>query len=92
MYSNTLSRSTSAAVLDVLMMAADKFEVVSCIRYCSRMLRLMPMTCESAVLYLDLPSSILKSDAIQPLIETARLFLAIHYGDITKFADEVLNI
>ncbi|TKY70998.1 BTB/POZ domain-containing protein POB1 [Spatholobus suberectus] len=91
MYSNTLSRTTSVAVLDVLM-AADKFEVASCIRYCSRMLREMPMSCESALLYLDLPSSILTSDAIQPLIETAKLFLATHYRDITKFAAEVLNL
>ncbi|KAK7366706.1 hypothetical protein VNO80_08703 [Phaseolus coccineus] len=91
MYSNTLSSTTSAAVLDVLM-AADKFDVVSCISYCTRMLGLMPMTCESALLYLDLPSSILKSDAIQPLIETAKLFLASHYRDITKFADEALNL
>lgn len=91
MYSNTLSRMASAAVLDVLM-AADKFEVVSCIRYCSRMLREMPMTCESALLYLDLPSSILTSDAIQPLIETSKLFLATHYRDLTKFADEALNL
>jgi len=83
MYSNTLSRTTSAAVLDVLM-AADKFEVMSCIRYCSRMLGLMPMTCESALLYLDLPSNILTLDAIQPLVDTAKLFLATHYRDITK--------
>ncbi|RDX69943.1 BTB/POZ domain-containing protein POB1, partial [Mucuna pruriens] len=91
MYSNTLSITVSAAVLDVLM-AADKFEVVSCVRYCSRMLREMPMTCESALLYLDLPSSILSSDEIQPLIETAKLFLATYYRDITKFVDEVLNL
>ncbi|KAL2987287.1 hypothetical protein AAZX31_11G019100 [Glycine max] len=91
MYSNTLSRTTSAAVLDVLM-AADKFEVMSCIRYCSRMLGLMPMTCESALLYLDLPSNILTLDAIQPLVDTAKLFLATHYRDITKFADELLNL
>ncbi|CAJ1927515.1 unnamed protein product [Sphenostylis stenocarpa] len=91
MYSNTLSRTAAAAVLDVLM-AADKFDVVSCIKYCSKMLRFIPMTCKSALLYLDLPSSILTSDAIQPLIETAKLFLASHYRDITKFADEALNL
>ncbi|XP_020204647.1 BTB/POZ domain-containing protein At2g46260 isoform X2 [Cajanus cajan] len=91
MYGNTLSRTTSAAVLDVLV-AADKFEVTSCMKYCSRILRQMPMTCESALQFLDLPSSILTANAIQPLIETAKLFLATHYRDITKFADEVLNL
>ncbi|XP_061344052.1 BTB/POZ domain-containing protein POB1-like [Gastrolobium bilobum] len=91
MYSNTLSRTKSAAaVLDVLM-AADKFHVESCIRYCSWVLRKMPMTCETALLYLDLPSSILMSDAIQPLIDTAKLFFATNYRDITKFAYEALN-
>ena len=83
MYSNTLSRTTSATILDVLM-AADKFEVASCIKYCSRMLKKMPMTCESALLYLDLLSSISMSDAIQPLIEAAKLFIAERYRDITK--------
>ncbi|XP_068469330.1 BTB/POZ domain-containing protein POB1-like isoform X1 [Phaseolus vulgaris] len=91
MYSHTLSSTTSASVLNVLM-AADKFDVVSCISYCTRMLGLRPMTCESALLYLDFPSSILKSDAIQALIETAKLFLASHYRDITKFVDEALNL
>ncbi|GMI77399.1 light-response BTB 2, POZ/BTB containin G-protein 1 [Hibiscus trionum] len=53
MYSNTLSTTTPTAVLDVLM-AADKFEVASCMRYCNRLLRNLPMTCESALLYLGI--------------------------------------
>ncbi|THG10637.1 BTB/POZ domain-containing protein POB1-like [Camellia sinensis] len=51
MYSNTLSTTSAPALLDVLM-AADKFEVASCMRYCSRLLRNLPMTPESALLYL----------------------------------------
>lgn len=83
MYSNTLSRATPSGLLDVLMVA-DKFEVASCVRYCSRMLRTMTMTCESALLYLDLPSSVLMADAVKPLTDAAKKFLATHYRDITK--------
>lgn len=91
MYSNTLSRATTpSAMLDVLM-AADKFKVASCMRYCSRMLKTMPMTCESALLYLDLPSSVLMADAVQPLTDAAKEFLATRYKDLTKSVS-LLNI
>ncbi|KAH9621623.1 hypothetical protein KSS87_013662 [Heliosperma pusillum] len=75
MYSNTLSPNTATALLDVLM-AADKFEVASCMRYCSHLLRNMPMTPESALLYLDLPSSVLMAEAVQPLTDAAKKYLA----------------
>lgn len=83
MYSNTLSTITPSALLDVLM-AADKFEVASCMRHCSRLLRNLPMTCESALLYLDLPSSVLMADAVLPLTDAAKQFLAARFKDITK--------
>ncbi|KVF83406.1 BTB/POZ-like protein [Cynara cardunculus var. scolymus] len=83
MYSNTLTVTTAPALLDVLM-AADKFEVASCMRYCSRSLRNLPMTPESALLYLDLPSSVLMAEAVQPLTDAAKQFLAVRYKDITK--------
>lgn len=83
MYCNTLSTLTPPALLDVLM-AADKFEVASCMRYCSRQLRNLAMTCESALLYLDLPSSVLMADAVQPLTDAAKQFLATRYKDVTK--------
>ncbi|KAJ4894239.1 SKP1/BTB/POZ domain protein [Raphanus sativus] len=63
------------ALLDVLM-AADKFEVASCMRYCSRLLRNMPMTPDSALLYLELPSSVLMAEAVEPLTDAAKQFLA----------------
>ncbi|KAL0447828.1 UNVERIFIED_CONTAM: BTB/POZ domain-containing protein POB1 [Sesamum latifolium] len=88
MYSNTLPRTTPTALLDVLM-AADKFEVASCMRYCSRLLRNLPMTCESALLYLDLPSTILMADTVQPLTDAAKQFLAARFKDISK---KVLNL
>lgn len=91
MYSNTLSANTAPALLDVLM-AADKFEVASCMRYCSRLLRNMPMTPESALLYLELPSSVLMAEAVQPLTDAAKQYLAERYKDISKFQDEVMAL
>ncbi|KAK6935476.1 BTB/POZ domain [Dillenia turbinata] len=91
MYSNTLSTTTPTALLDVLM-AADKYEVASCMRYCSRLLRNLPMTSESALLYLDLPSTVLMADAVQPLTDAAKKFLAGRYKDMNKFQEEVLNL
>ncbi|XP_057499727.1 BTB/POZ domain-containing protein POB1-like isoform X2 [Actinidia eriantha] len=91
MYSNTLSTTTAPALLDVLM-AADKFEVASCMRYCSRLLRNLPMTPESALLYLDLPSSVSMADAVLPLTDTAKQFLAARYKDISKFQEELISL
>ncbi|OVA01887.1 BTB/POZ-like [Macleaya cordata] len=91
MYSNTLSVTEAPALLDVLM-AADKFEVASCMRYCSRLLRNLPMNPDSALLYLELPSSVLMAEAVQPLTDAAKQYLAARYKDITKFQEEVLNL
>ncbi|CAI8607624.1 unnamed protein product [Vicia faba] len=93
MYSNTLSIKTAPGLLDVLM-AADKFEVASCMRYCSRLLRNIAMTPESALLYLELPSSVLMAEAVQPLTDAAKQYLASRYKDITKqvFQEEVMNL
>ncbi|KAK8468765.1 hypothetical protein PHAVU_006G109600 [Phaseolus vulgaris] len=91
MYSNTLNVSSTLEILDVLM-AADKFEVASCMKFCSRLLRIIPMTPESALLYLELPFSVLMADAVQPLTDTAKQYLVDRYKDITKFQEEVLSL
>lgn len=83
MYSNTLQTNTPTGLLDVLM-AADKFEVASCMRYCCQMLQNFPMTSDSALLYLDLPSSVLLGDAVKPLADAAKEFLALQFKDMTK--------
>lgn len=83
MYSNTLTVTTAPALLEVLM-AADKFEVSSCMRYCSQLLRNIPMTPKSALDYLELPSSVLIAEAVQPLTDTAKQYLADRYKDINK--------
>ncbi|XP_004306705.1 PREDICTED: BTB/POZ domain-containing protein POB1-like [Fragaria vesca subsp. vesca] len=91
MYSSTLNTTTAPGLLDVLM-AADKFEVASCMRHCSRLLRNIPMTPESALLYLELPSSVLMAEAVQALTDAAKQYLAARYKDISKFIDEVMAL
>ncbi|GAU13611.1 hypothetical protein TSUD_347150 [Trifolium subterraneum] len=91
MYCNSLSVALPPALLDVLM-AADKFEVASCMRACSRALRNIPMTPESALLYLDLPSSVLMADAVQPLTDAAKQYLASRYKDVTKHQEELMGL
>ncbi|XP_074264949.1 BTB/POZ domain-containing protein POB1-like [Silene latifolia] len=90
-YSGTLQTNTPTGVLDVLM-AADKFEVASCMRYCSHMLRKFTMTSESALLYLDLPSSVLMAEAVKPLTDEAKKFLALRFKDMAKYHEEVMNL
>jgi hypothetical protein len=48
------------------------------------MLRSLPMTTESALLYLDLPSSISIAAAVQPLTDAAKEYLANKFKDLTK--------
>lgn len=91
MYSYKLSVFTASALLDVLI-AADKFEVLSCMKYCSRLLSNLPMTSESALLYLDLPCSIIMAEAVQPLTDAATQFLAACYKDLMKCQNEVMNL
>ncbi|GAA0174275.1 hypothetical protein LIER_27702 [Lithospermum erythrorhizon] len=91
MYSNKLSVFTPSAVLNVLM-AADKFEVASCTWYCSHLLHSFPMTPESALVYLDLPHSVLMNEAVQPLTDAAKQFIAAHYKDIATCQKEVMNL
>ncbi|CAN7095628.1 unnamed protein product [Brassica rapa subsp. narinosa] len=90
-YTNTVSVNTAPALLDLLM-AADKFEVASCMRYCSRLLRDQPMTTESALLYLDLPSTVIVAASVQPLTDSAKKFLAARHKDITKFPEEFMSL
>lgn len=81
MYSETLTTTTGPAILDVLM-AAYKYEVASCMRHCSRLLINIPMTPESALLYLELPFVMV--EAVQPLTDAAKQYLASRYKDISK--------
>ncbi|URE49452.1 BACK [Musa troglodytarum] len=91
MYSGKLSTTCPTLLLDVLM-AADKFEVVSCMHHCTQLLKSLPMTTESALLYLDLPFSVSMASAVQPLTDAAKGHLASSYKDITKLQDVMMGL
>ncbi|XP_057743018.1 BTB/POZ domain-containing protein POB1-like isoform X1 [Arachis stenosperma] len=91
MYSSTLTNTSAPAVLDVLMVA-DKFKVASCMRHCSSLLRNMPMTADSALLYIDLPSSVEMAETVQPLCDAAKLFLVNKFKDIAKYQEELMTL
>ncbi|CAM0952979.1 unnamed protein product [Alopecurus aequalis] len=88
MYSGKLTPTIEPALLIGILIAADKFEVVSCMKLCGQRLIDLPMTPESAVLCLDLPSSISMAAAVN---EAAKKFLAERYKDFLsrKFQDEL---
>ena len=83
MYSEKLTTSEPALLLGILMVA-DKFEVLSCMRHCCQLLTSLPMTTESAMLYLDHPCSMSLAAEIQHLIDVAKEFLANKYKDMTE--------
>ncbi|KAL8539417.1 hypothetical protein ACS0TY_001147 [Phlomoides rotata] len=89
-YSNNLP-TTFHTLLDLLVIA-DKFEVASCSRDCTQLLQNLPMTCESASLYLDLPPSLQTSPTVEPLIDAAKQFLVAHFKDFNQCNEEMLNL
>lgn len=93
MYNDTLSPSmrTPFSLLEILM-AADKFDVASCMGYCSQRLSKFPMTFDFALSYLDLPSSVLHAAELQQLTNSAKQFIAGQFRDIKKFENQVLDL
>ena len=82
-YSGKLTSVEPALLLDILM-AADKFEVLSCMSHCSQLLTSLPMTTESALLYLDHPCSVLMAAEVQRVVGAAKEFLTDKYKDFDK--------
>ncbi|CAM0877682.1 unnamed protein product [Alopecurus aequalis] len=89
-YSGKLTTTEPTLLLDILM-AADKFEVVSCMRHCCQVLTSLPLTTESALLYLDHPCFMSMAAEIQLLKAAAKEFLTNKYKDYNKFQQEVMN-
>lgn len=83
MYHNTLSTAAHSRLVDILLVA-DKFEVASCMRYCSQLLSELPITREFALRYMDLPYSVLHVDALQQLTNLVKLYIAVEFRDIDK--------
>ena len=82
-YGGKLTTTDPILLVDILM-AADKFEVLSCMRHCSQLLTSLPMTTESALLYLDHPCSMSLAAEIQHLVDVAKKFLVNKYKDLTE--------
>ncbi|KAK1378170.1 hypothetical protein POM88_024914 [Heracleum sosnowskyi] len=74
---------TPSSLLHILL-AADKFEVASCVQYCIQLLIKLPMTCDIALSCLDLPSCVSHADALQQLTDLAKQYIAVHFRDIEK--------
>uniref|UniRef100_A0ACD6A464 Uncharacterized protein n=1 Tax=Avena sativa TaxID=4498 RepID=A0ACD6A464_AVESA len=91
MYSGKLTTKEPTLLLDILM-AADKFEVLSCMRHSSQLLTSLPMTTESALLYIDHPCSTSLAADVQHVIGVAKEFLANKYKDFDKSEHEPMNI
>ncbi|KQK12311.1 hypothetical protein BRADI_1g02880v3 [Brachypodium distachyon] len=91
MYSGKLTTTEPSLLLDILM-SADKFEVPSCMRHCSQLLTSLPMTTESALLYLDHGCSSLLAAEAHSVIGAAKQFLAEKFRDFDKFCDEAMDI
>ncbi|KAK1642660.1 hypothetical protein QYE76_060465 [Lolium multiflorum] len=90
MYRGKLTSREPTLLLDILM-AADKFEVLSCMRHCSQLLSRLRMNTESALLYLDHPCSVLMVAEVQCMVGAAKEFLTDKYKDVDKFGHEVMN-
>ncbi|KAK1642664.1 hypothetical protein QYE76_060469 [Lolium multiflorum] len=90
-YSGKLTTTEPTFLLDILM-AADKFQVISCMRHCYQLLTSLPLTTESALLYLDHPCSMSMAAEVQLLKGAAQEFLANKYKDYNMFEQEVMNI
>ncbi|KAM0928257.1 hypothetical protein ACQ4PT_002369 [Festuca glaucescens] len=90
-YSGKLTTTEPTFLLDILM-AADKFQVISCMRHCYQLLTSLPLTTESALLYLDHPCSMSMAAEVQLLKGAAKEFLAKKYKDYNMFEQDVMNI
>lgn len=82
LYIHTLNFNTTPILLDVLI-ATDKFEVVSCMQYYSGLWRIITMQ------YLELPSSISMAETVQTMSDVLRHYLPRQHRNITKLHEEV---
>lgn len=83
MYNNTLSMATHSSLVDILMVA-DKFEVASCVQYCSQQPRKLPMTLDFAFSYIERPCGALHVDALQQYTVLVKQFIAVQFRDVYK--------
>ncbi|KAK1284498.1 BTB/POZ domain-containing protein [Acorus calamus] len=73
-------------------MYCDKYEVIQCMKYCVLLLLKLPMTQESALLYLDLPSSVSTNMEVQQLMDASKKHLVAGFNDRDAPRDELVNL
>ncbi|KAK1322045.1 BTB/POZ domain-containing protein [Acorus calamus] len=83
--------SNHRSLLDILILA-DKYEVMQCMKYCVLLLLKLPMTQESALLYLDLPSSVSTNMEVQQLMDASKKHLVVGFNDREAPRDELVNL
>jgi len=83
MYSGALRARLPKELLDVLIVA-DKFGVTSCVDWCSSALEHSPISMETLLLYIDLPSPLLTNESVESLVYMAKLHLVYQFADIEK--------
>ncbi|KAL8170189.1 hypothetical protein V2J09_021993 [Rumex salicifolius] len=86
-YHKPLKATSRAELMDVLM-AADKYEVTSCMRQCVQLLLKLPMTTEEALSYLEFPSVVFVGELTRPLIDAAKQHLSYRYSGFTESQQE----
>ncbi|KAL8170190.1 hypothetical protein V2J09_021994 [Rumex salicifolius] len=86
-YHKPLNATSRVELMDVLM-AADKYEVTSCMRHCIELLLKLPMTTESALYYLEFPSIVFVGEVTRPLIDAAKQYLSSHFRGFTEAQQE----
>ena len=84
MYEGTPPRACSTKELFNVLMVAHKFQVTSCVEWCSSALQNSAMSTETALLYMDLPQSLLTNHSLKSLIDKAKKFILQQFGDMEK--------
>ncbi|KAK1311449.1 BTB/POZ domain-containing protein POB1 [Acorus calamus] len=73
-----------------ILMVADKYDVPSCVRYCTCLLFELDMNLDTASYCLELSSNVSASQAIKPIAKAAQEFLVTRYEEnVPRLQEEV---
>ncbi|KAK1283173.1 BTB/POZ domain-containing protein POB1 [Acorus calamus] len=94
MYGGKLSSTAEESFVTLVdvMLLSDKFQVVSCTNHCIQLLKRLPMTLESAIIYLEIASHDLVEGDIKPLVEVAKEFLATQYKNVMEHQYDLCDL
>ncbi|KAK1311455.1 BTB/POZ domain-containing protein POB1 [Acorus calamus] len=76
-----------------ILMVAEKHDVPTCVRYCTRLLLQLDMNLDTASYCLELLSNVSTSKAIKPIAKAAQEFLVSRYEEnIPRLQEEVVQL